>query len=174
MNTATPHTIDDVGHLLKSSAHEVFATVFETRANPIDHFELRKINTTLIIGSVSLVGELNGTINLYIKPAFARNLASRMLGRPEDQFDGDDGDELIDDVVGELSNMIVGAAKCRLNDSGTPCTSTLPRVNRENSFRSKPSGRGEERYISLACEDQIIMLQIILLPAGQPNSIPSL
>jgi CheY-specific phosphatase CheX len=171
MNTVHPQTIDDVGHLLKSSAHEVFATVFETMANPIDHFELRAINTALVIGSVGLVGDLNGTINLYIKPDFARNLASRMLGLPEDRFDGN---EMIDDVVGELSNMIAGATKCRLNDSGTPCTSSLPTVNRGNSFVSKPSDRCEERYISIACEDQIIMLQIILVASAQPNLFPSL
>ena len=70
----------------------------------------------MVAGSVGFIGEANGVVYVYSKATFARTLASRMLRMAEAELEAN---EMVDDVIGELTNMIVGSIKSRLCEAGT-------------------------------------------------------
>ncbi len=80
-----------------------------------------------IIGSVDFAGEASGIICIYASLKFAKNVTSKMLGIAEAEVDSD---EMVNDAIGELSNMVAGNVKSRLCDGGWPCTLTIPSIVR--------------------------------------------
>jgi len=78
-----------------------------------------------IIGSVGFIGDTTGIIYLYASMEFARQITGTMLGISEAEVEGE---EMVADAIGELSNIVVGSVKSRLCDSGKHCTLTIPSV----------------------------------------------
>lgn len=80
-----------------------------------------------IVSSVGFTGTANGVIHLYTGLSLARVITSRMLGLGEAEIEGDG---MVNDAMGELSNIVVGNVKSRLCDQGWPCTLTIPSIVR--------------------------------------------
>lgn len=91
-----------------------------------------------IIGSVGFAGDATGIIYLYAGLGFAKVITSRMLGIELSEVDPGD---MVNDAIGELSNMVVGYVKSRLCDSGLPCTLTIPSVVRGQQLSVEGSCR---------------------------------
>jgi chemotaxis protein CheX len=60
-----------------------------------------------------------------------------MLGMTEAELDAA-GDEVINDAIGELTNMTVGTFKNGLCDVGYPCKLTIPSILRGTNFSIEP------------------------------------
>ena len=83
--------------------------------------------TGQIVSSVGFIGQANGVICLYAGLRFAKVITGKMLGLAEAAVDSGD---MVNDAVGELSNMVVGRVKSRLCDRGWSCTLTIPSIVR--------------------------------------------
>lgn len=87
-----------------------------------------------VFGTVGFQGEVNGVVYLCIPDDFAQHAASEILGMsPNEVTMG--GDEVVRDVIGEITNMTVGGFKNALCDIGFPCKLTLPTVVRGNNLQ---------------------------------------
>jgi len=167
MKTINPCEIDETCEMLKNCFCEVFSTVFEISAQPSSTSDIQAGNQKLVVGSVGFTGDVNGQVYIYIEEPFARALTCRMLGMSESEIEGD---ELVNDVIGELSNMIVGGAKSRLCDSGAICHLTIPSILRGRSLTVEPSGSSESRFLSMDCENETILLELLMKPQSEPTS----
>lgn len=114
-----------------------------------------------VVGTVGFVGDANGLIYLYLPAAFARAATCQLLGLTEAEVDAS-GDEVINDAVGEITNMAVGSFKNGLCDAGHPCKLTIPSILRGSSFFVEPIG-GAQRYIyTFDCSGHKIVTDILL------------
>jgi len=161
MNTATAHSIDEVINLLAGSVAQVFDTMLNTDAQPAPLQDIRQSDAPMVAGSVGFIGEANGVVYVYYKATFARTLASRMLRMAEAELDAN---EMVDDVIGELTNMIVGSIKSRLCDAGTPCVLTIPSVVRGQNLRGGPTCACEFRLLTIQCGEEMILLELLMKP----------
>lgn len=82
-----------------------------------------------IIGSVGFVGEASGLVYLSLGDAFAQHLTGLILGMSPAEVEMN-GAEVVNDVIGEVTNMTVGGFKNALCDFGHPCKLTLPTIVR--------------------------------------------
>jgi len=82
-----------------------------------------------IFGCVGFVGKIDGMVYLCISDDFAINAASNMLGMSTAEVVAE-GDAVVKDVIGEITNMTVGGFKNALCDKGFPCKLTLPTIVR--------------------------------------------
>jgi chemotaxis protein CheX len=162
MNTLIPQRIDEVSDLLVKSVGEVFGTMLNLTAQPAPLEDIRKSDAPMIAGSVGFIGEANGVVYIYYKASFARTLAARMLRIPEAELDAD---EMVDDVIGELTNMIVGSIKSRLCDAGAPCVLSIPSVVRGQNLRGGPTSACEFRLLTMQCEKDLILLELLMKPS---------
>lgn len=81
------------------------------------------------VGSVGFIGRLTGVVHLYSTQTFARRMTSAMLGLADHAIEFNErGDERGNDVIGGLSNMVVGHIKSQLSDRGMPCELTIHRA----------------------------------------------
>src|ERR1019366_1714480 len=76
----------------------------------------------------------NGVVYLCIPDDFAHHAASEILGMTRSEVTMS-GDEVVRDVIGEITNMTVGGFKNALCDIGFPCKLTLPTVVRGNNLQ---------------------------------------
>ena len=98
-----------------------------------------------VFGNVGFEGEINGVVYLCIPDDFAQHAAAEILGMTPSEVTMS-GDEVVRDVIGEITNMTVGGFKNALCDIGFPCKLTLPTVVRGNNLQVV-SLRGVTRHI---------------------------
>lgn len=90
-----------------------------------------------VVGTVGFLGDLSGLIYLYFGLDFAKEIASTMLGMTQEELE-EAGDEVVNDAIGELTNMTVGTFKNQLCDHGYPCKLTIPSILRGSNFTIEP------------------------------------
>ena len=101
--------------------------------------------TPYVVGTVGFLGDINGLIYLYLDEPFARHSTCHLLGMTEAELE-EAGDEVINDAIGEITNMTVGSFKNGLCDAGYPCKLTIPSILRGSNFSIEPIS-STTRYI---------------------------
>jgi chemotaxis protein CheX len=82
-----------------------------------------------VFGCVGFVGKIDGIVYLCISDDFAGYAASSILGMSPQEVTAE-GDAVIKDVIGEITNMTAGCFKNALCDQGYTCKLTLPTIVR--------------------------------------------
>lgn len=118
--------LEEIERLTKDAVKLVFHTMLSMEVAPTQTSP-QPSGDVEIISSVSFIGEVTGSIYLCSNVTLARFVARRMLGLADEEIDSDG---MVNDVMGELSNMVVGHVKSRLCDQGHECTLTIPSIVR--------------------------------------------
>ncbi len=95
-----------------------------------------------VVAEVAFAGKAAGAVQIRLEKPTARLLGAAMVGlAPEDFTD----EAELDDVLGELANIIVGNFKSNLCDAGLTCKLSPPKIARTNDskLRSEEGGLAE-------------------------------
>ena len=125
---------------------------------------LREENLSLkpqVVGTVGFLGEINGLIYLYFEDSFAKDCTGHLLGMSAAEVT-EAGDEVINDAIGEITNMTVGSFKNGLSDQGYPCKLTIPSILRGSNFSIEPISDSMRFIYSFDTEGQRLVADIIL------------
>ena len=129
-------TIDmpDIKEFMTTHLLHVFDTMFSMKPVPLAEAVLRE-ESERITGSAGFAGEtVTGAVYLHLQASFASVLAAGLLGTmPENLSDAE-----VNDVVGELTNMLTGGLKSWFCDGGNPCAVSTPGIIRGHSFAVEP------------------------------------
>jgi chemotaxis protein CheX len=112
-----------------------------------------------IIGSVGFTGEATGIIYLYAGVSFAKVITSRMLGIEIAEVDPGD---MVNDAIGELSNMVVGYVKSRLCDAGLPCVLTIPSVVRGQQLSVEGSSQITRKVMGFRAGEHPLVAEVLV------------
>lgn len=113
---------------VRGAVCEVFSTMLNLEALPdeVDDASPPPISVTGVSGQISFTGKMNGALYQNFSEKLARICAGRIMGN-----DGSGLSEAeINDVVGELTNMVTGNLKSKMADKGFNCTLSIPTVIR--------------------------------------------
>lgn len=81
-----------------------------------------------VTGSVGFAGEnVTGAVYLHLSASFANRVAAAMLNLPPEESIGEND---VNDVVGEATNMLTGGLKSWLCDAGATCAVSTPAIIR--------------------------------------------
>ncbi|MFO1487642.1 MAG: chemotaxis protein CheX [Verrucomicrobiota bacterium] len=160
MNATDNEVFDEVKSLLDGSIGDVFKTVFARDILSANLPDLPAAGQPVVAGSVGFIGDLNGMVYLFFGADFARELAGQFLGDP---LLGE-SEELVNDVVGELSNMVVGAVKSQLCDRGRSCVLTIPSVLRGVNLTTTGVQAARRQSFGFRCGDGWLLVELHLKP----------
>lgn len=104
----------------------VFKTTFGLNAVETSALQRPEPSDELIFSEIRFEGALAVYLRLCISAVGAARLASIALSMPSAEI----CDAHVDDLAGEMSNMVLGAIKSRVSDLGIPCRMLLPTVTR--------------------------------------------
>jgi chemotaxis protein CheX len=107
-------------------------TIEETDGTP---FYKAGSRDPLIVGSVGFTGEANGMVYLYMEMDLAAQIAAGITGMTTAEILQPDNNDIVKDVVGEITNMTVGTFKNGICDLGFQCKVTLPTVLRGSQLQ---------------------------------------
>jgi chemotaxis protein CheX len=126
-----PIEADAVREFLVRHLAEVFSTMLSLPAVPLAAMPAGDANEH-ISGSVGFAGEtVTGAVYLHLPAPLATHITAAMLGLPAEETPGDSD---VNDVVGEVTNMLAGGLKSWLCDAGAACALTTPAIIRGRSF----------------------------------------
>lgn len=114
-----------------------------------------------IVGAVGFVGSINGLLYLHLDLPFARICTAHMLGMSDSELD-EAGDEVLNDAIGEITNMTVGSFKNGLCDAGFPCTLTIPSILRGSSFSIEPISSVVRQTYTFHCANHRVVADILI------------
>ena len=160
MTTAT-NTVEEVTNLLGTAVGEVFATMLTLDVQSEEPPHTYAPGESLLAACIGFSGAANGAVALYMTASCAHAFAARMLGMEREEFDGD---EMINDAMGELINMIVGGVKSRLCDEGMPCVLSIPTIIRGQTFSISATCKADQRVLGFRCGDEKIALELMMKP----------
>jgi len=116
----------DIRQLLIEHVAEVFKTMLSMPAAPLSDSAMPDLGER-VTGSVGFGGDtVTGALYLHMSAGLAQKAASVMLGLPAEEL----GEQEVNDVVGEMTNMLTGHLKSCLCDSGAPCAVSTPAIIR--------------------------------------------
>lgn len=145
--------------LLKPAVAEVFSTMLKMDAKLVPSIEQELDQKTQVIGSIGLTGKVSAVVFLMMTEKLARTVTGNMLGLADHEIDGP---ELVNDAVGELTNMIVGYTKTRLCDRGMNCAMTPPSVIRGTEMKVAGGSHSVTQKLSFQCQKSGITIQVII------------
>jgi chemotaxis protein CheX len=157
--------IDDIDQLVTSAITGVFATMLKIPIQKEPPGSAILNGEPHVAGSVGFIGELSGVVYVYSTVNFARKMTRAMVGSKE----ADTGDEMVNDAIGEISNMIVGNIKSRLTDRGLGCILTIPSIVRGSHFTIQPTSSTERRVCSFQCDGSQVVVEILLKHSKQSS-----
>jgi len=121
----------DLSSITINATKQVFKTMLSMEIDPLPSGSIGKVSGNRVVGSVGFAGVVIGNIYIHVPGGFAKEMAAAMLGmEPEEMED----EEEVNDVIGEVSNMIGGDLKSRLCDAGFPCQLSIPNITRGTDF----------------------------------------
>jgi chemotaxis protein CheX len=153
--------IEDIEMLIGSAVAEVFGTMLnlpvapEVKDTPIQNGEPH------VASSVGFIGRLTGVVFLYSTNSFAKRMTGKLLGMEDNEVDGD---EMVNDAMGEIANMVVGNIKSRLSDRGMPCVLTIPSIVRGHHLSIEPMSSTERRVFSFKSQQNQLVVEVLLKP----------
>jgi len=127
----------DLKSYVSNAVTDVFEAMLDMDVAFVDDAPESSSDGMQIVGTVSFAGKAMGSINLRFNEDFARQITAAMLDMEDDEIEGD---EEIQDVVGELSNMIGGDLKSRLCDEDLTCDLSIPTITSGREFQIEPKG----------------------------------
>jgi len=143
--------------------HEIVPNVFQTMlaldAAPVAE-SATPATTERVVGAIGVGGEsVAGSIYLQIPARLADALTCTLLGLPAEELPAPAD---VNDVVGELCNMVSGSFKSALSNHGNPCAMSPPSIIRGSAFaiESLPGARRETFHFD--CLNQRFSLEIHL------------
>jgi chemotaxis protein CheX len=155
--------IDDLDELVRAAGREVFDTMLNFQLETQPPGTSIPTDEPHIAGAVGFIGHLSGVVYVYASAHFAREITSALLGLPETDTPPD---EMVNDAIGELTNMIVGHIKSRLADRGMPCALTIPSIVRGSHFTIEAVTSTTRRLCAFSCRGHQMAIDILLKPAN--------
>ncbi len=163
VETIPDHVVQDS---LDLAVAEVFSTMLNETSTPAE-IETTSNNLDLsgphVVGTVGFIGEPKGLIYLYFETAFAEYCAGRMLDMSLEEVI-ECGDEVVNDVIGEITNMTVGTFKNKLADRGMPCRLTIPSIMRGSHLKIEPIHSANRKVFRFDIGGQRLTADVLLQP----------
>jgi len=120
----------------------VFDTMLAMELHPSNRGARFKADETQVIGMVGIAGGVTAVLCLRVTQTFAYKITEAMMGMGPDNPPSEND---VNDVIGELANIMAGKLKSCFRVPGQPCSLSLPTIVRGHSIDME-SMTGTERH----------------------------
>jgi CheY-specific phosphatase CheX len=152
---APAHSLD-IRHVLNEHVAEVFKTMLSVHAAPAAGDAIPSFGDH-VTGSVGFGGDqVTGAVYLHLSADLAARLAGSMLGLSAEEL----GEAEVNDVVGEITNMLTGQLKSCLCDAGAPCAVSTPSLIRGTMYEIENLQGVRKELLLFDCEGSAFAVEV--------------
>jgi chemotaxis protein CheX len=149
---------------LKTYMDDAVITVFEAMLGMVVGPSVRGVSFPLkepqVIGMVGLAGAVTAVVCLRVPESFSAPLTRAMTGAPPEEVLSDAD---VNDVIGELANIIAGKLKSCFRTNGGPCNLSLPTIARGRHIDLESVSGTERHSFTFTHEDESVVVEFYAL-----------
>ncbi|MBI5590647.1 MAG: flagellar motor switch protein FliN [Deltaproteobacteria bacterium] len=108
------------------------------------------------VGAVSFAGDAMGLINIHVTSQFSRQMTAVMLDMDINDVDVETD---VNDVIGELSNIVGGNLKSIFSDVGLRCELSTPSITRGSDFRIESMNMERYERFAFSYQDHVFFVE---------------
>ena len=153
----------DIKQAIVDSTVDVFDMMLSLSLNYSDEGQLPKSTGNLYLGSIDFMGDVDGIVNIQVSENFAKKMVASMMDIDPDEVEGT---EDIQDVLGEVCNMVSGSLKSGLCDAGMICELSTPALIMGKDYNHEARNMARYEYFTFYCEDELITVDVGLKEAN--------
>ena len=150
---------EEVAGLLNASAGDVFSIALTLEIQLVADASRLDAPEAPIVATVGVVGDVNLLLRIRLPVPFARRLSREFLKLDPSMNLAED---MVNDVTGEIANMVLGAVKSRLSDQGHSCHLTFPAVQRTHELPALGTPGDLTRQFSLLCGQDLVLMDLVM------------
>ena len=150
--------IEDIEGLIGGAVEEVFSTMLSSSVRPDTQATLPPPGEPQLAGCVSFVGLLTGVVRIYTSMVHARGVTCQLLGLEAKDLDN----SMVNDAMGEVTNMIGGHFKSHLCDRGYPCRLSIPSIVRGTNFTIESAPNTTRKVMGFVSEKCALVVEVVL------------
>lgn len=129
-------TDDDIRKSIESTIIETFDAMMSMPLEAVAEDEAAKLDDgKTMVGAIHFGGEVVGVMSFTLTEDFARTVTAAMLGMEVDEIESM---EEVNDVIGELANIVAGNLKSEFLDQGLTCVISTPSITSGSDFKIDP------------------------------------
>jgi CheY-specific phosphatase CheX len=146
----------DIRQVLTDHMAQVFKTMLSLQTVPQPNGAIPELGER-VTGSIGFGGDrVTGALYLHMPTNLAQRLTRAMLGSSAHEFSKAE----INDVVGEITNMLTGRLKSCLSDAGASCAMSTPAIIRGISFEIEPLPQVRRELLLFHCDTSPLAVEV--------------
>ena len=149
----------DLKGFCTNSTGGVFHTMLSMEVSVVEANPSMELSGSKVVGCVGFAGDVIGNTCVHVSKQFARVMTAAMLGMEVDEVEDD---EEINDVIGEVSNMVGGDVKSKLCDAGFPCVLSIPNVTSGSDFKIESKGWMRHEKVAFQHQEQLSIVEVFI------------
>ena len=160
----------EIEAMVSYAINDVCSTMLHQEVALIDHqliesgenrgTKLTAHETNLVFGCVGFVGIVSGLVYVGLGADTAVDVSMNMLGMTRDEIE--ESPDLVNDVIGELTNMTLGAFKNQLCDKGYNCRLSTPSIIRGKYFVVESGAADYRGSFAYSYGDSVIVSELFM------------
>ncbi len=116
------NAIDYQGRI-SGATRDVFETMFSLHLEEATRVSAASLSGVRNVSSVCFAGDATGIVSIHVDLDLSRRMAAGMLGMEPEELEGESE---VQDMLGELGNIVGGNLKSALTDTGLRCALSTP------------------------------------------------
>ena len=153
----------DIKTLIAESVIDLFDTMLSMKVEPSETDSETRIDGAQMIGTLSMAGDVVGSIVLQLSDAFARLMTAATMGIDTEEVESD---EEIKDVIREVCNIIGGSFKSTLNDLGLSNEISIPSIITGSDFAIETLDMERYEFLAFRYQEHVFFVEICIKAAA--------
>ncbi len=142
---------------LSAAAVNVFDTMLSLTLEPAEAVESSSLTGIRDVSSVCFAGDATGIVSVHVPEDLARIMAANMLGMEPEEIEGH-GE--IEDLLGELGNIVGGNLKSALTDAGLRCALSTPSFTTGSDFMIESLNLERYERYAFQCQGRAVFVEM--------------
>ncbi|HSO63289.1 MAG TPA: flagellar motor switch protein FliN [Desulfobacterales bacterium] len=142
---------------LSEAATNVFDTMLSLTLEPAEAVASTSLTGTRDVSSVCFAGDATGIVSVHVPEDLARIMAANMLGMEPEEIEGH---AEIEDLLGELGNIVGGNLKSALTDAGLRCALSTPSFTTGSDFMIESLNLERYERYAFQCEGRAVFVEM--------------
>ena len=146
----------DISTKVPDSVINVFNTMLSMDVQVSHTITQSSLEGMRTVGAVSFAGDAMGLINIHVTSQFSRQMAAVMLDMDINDVDAETD---VNDVIGELSNIVGGNLKSIFSDVGLRCELSTPSITRGSAFKIESMNMERYERFAFSYQDHVFFVE---------------
>ncbi|MBI5581075.1 MAG: flagellar motor switch protein FliN [Deltaproteobacteria bacterium] len=142
---------------LSEAAANVFDTMLSLKLESMEAVASASLTGIRDVSSVCFAGDANGIVSVHVPEDLARIMAANMLGMEPEEIEGH---AEIEDLLGELGNIVGGNLKSALTDAGLRCALSTPSFTTGTDFMIESLNLERYERYAFQCEGRTVFVEM--------------